>query len=206
MRYATSYIPATLKSAREAKGLSQRALSELSGVPQSHISKIENGEVDLRVSSLVELARVLDLELALVPRKSVPAVSAIVRSTSDERTVDRTSASSKNTLNEMKRLQKRLNEIKHIFSANTEFAQLQRQLRDLQHLKIPPQGLDKLREINEMLKPLSGAGKLDLDLNALRQPLREIQDLRNTIAHSGSFPLTTKVRPAYSLEEDEDGD
>ncbi len=206
MRYATSHIPATLKSAREAKGLSQRALSELSGVPQSHISRIENGAVDLRVSSLVELARVLDLELALVPRKSVPAVSAIVRSTSDERAVDRTSASSKNTLNEMKRLQKRLNEIKHIFSANTEFAQLQRQLRDLQHLKIPPQGLDKLREINEMLKPLSGAGKLDLDLNGLRQPLREIQDLRNTIAHSGSFPLTTKVRPSYSLEEDEDGD
>jgi hypothetical protein len=50
-------------------------------VPQGHISKIENGAVDLRVSSLVALARVLDLELTLVPRKSIPAVNSIVRST-----------------------------------------------------------------------------------------------------------------------------
>ena len=81
MRYATDHIATTLRNAREAKGLSQRALGRLAGVPQSHISKIESGAVDLRVSSLVELARVLDIELALVPRKSLPAVSAIVRST-----------------------------------------------------------------------------------------------------------------------------
>ncbi|MEX0824170.1 MAG: helix-turn-helix transcriptional regulator, partial [Woeseia sp.] len=65
---------------RLAKGLSQRALSQLAGIPQSHISKIERGGVDLRVSSLVGLARVLDLELALVPRKSLSAVNAIVQS------------------------------------------------------------------------------------------------------------------------------
>lgn len=70
----------TLKAAREAKGLSQRALSQESGVPQSHISKIENGAVDLRVSSLVQLGRVLELELMLIPRKATPAVGAIVRS------------------------------------------------------------------------------------------------------------------------------
>ena len=34
------------KAAREASGLSQRALSDLVGVPQSHISKIEKGGVD----------------------------------------------------------------------------------------------------------------------------------------------------------------
>lgn len=82
MNYAIDYIAKTLKKAREAKGLSQRALSDLAGVPQSHISKIESGGVDLRASSLVELARVLDLELTLVPRKSVSAVNSIVRSTS----------------------------------------------------------------------------------------------------------------------------
>ena len=79
MNYATEHIASILKAARESKGLSQRALSAKSGVPQGHISKIENGAVDLRVSSLVALARVLDLELTFVPRMLVPAVQSIVR-------------------------------------------------------------------------------------------------------------------------------
>ena len=58
MNYAIEHIARTIKAARETKGLSQRALSEKAGVPQSHISKIESGAVDLRVSSLVELGRV----------------------------------------------------------------------------------------------------------------------------------------------------
>ncbi len=80
MSYATEQIASALRATRESKGLSQRELSAKSGVPQGHISKIENGAVDLRVSSLVGLARVLDLELALVPRRSVSAVKSIVRS------------------------------------------------------------------------------------------------------------------------------
>lgn len=81
MKYLNEQILKTLKAARQKKGLSQKALSAKSGVPQSHISKIENGGVDLRVSSLIALARVLDLELELVPRKTVPAIQSIVRST-----------------------------------------------------------------------------------------------------------------------------
>ena len=73
------HIIDALKTAREVQGLSQRDLCARSGVPQSHISKIENGAVDLRASSLVELARVLDLELVLVPRRGVPAVRSIIR-------------------------------------------------------------------------------------------------------------------------------
>lgn len=79
MIYAIEHIVRILKAARKSKGLSQRELGAKSGVPQGHISKIENGAVDLRLSSLVELARVLDLELTLVPRKMVPAVQSIVR-------------------------------------------------------------------------------------------------------------------------------
>lgn len=82
MAYENEHIAALLKEARENKGLSQRELAKRSGVPQSHISKIEAGAVDLRVSSLSALARALDLELVLVPRKAMPAVNSIVRSTS----------------------------------------------------------------------------------------------------------------------------
>jgi len=66
-----------LKKAREEKGLSQRELAGKVGVPQGHISKTENCAVDLRLSSLVGLARALDLELALVPREFLPAVKSL---------------------------------------------------------------------------------------------------------------------------------
>lgn len=57
-----------LRAARERRGLTQRDLGRLAGVPQSHISKIESGAVDLRLSSLLALAAVLDLELVLTER------------------------------------------------------------------------------------------------------------------------------------------
>ena len=79
MTYATEHLADTLKNARRAKGLSQRALGKKVAVPQSHVSKIENGAVDPRVSSFMELARALDLELMLVPRKTVSAVQSIIR-------------------------------------------------------------------------------------------------------------------------------
>ncbi|MCE2571865.1 helix-turn-helix domain-containing protein [Motilimonas eburnea] len=80
MSYVIEQIIESLREARIQKGFSQRELSAISGVPQSHISKIESGSVDLRVSSLITLARALDLELFVVPRKSVPAIKSIIRS------------------------------------------------------------------------------------------------------------------------------
>lgn len=80
MSYITEQILDNLRDARIRKGFSQRELSARSGIPQSHISKIESGSVDLRVSSLIALARVLDLELLVVPKKSVPAIQSIIRS------------------------------------------------------------------------------------------------------------------------------
>tara|TARA_Y100000052_G_C2910827_1_gene62378 strand:- start:39 stop:419 length:381 start_codon:yes stop_codon:yes gene_type:complete len=80
MSYEVSEITATLKSAREARELTQRELSERSGVPQAQISKLENGQADIRISTLVSLSRALGLEVELVPRKHVPAIQAIIRS------------------------------------------------------------------------------------------------------------------------------
>lgn len=80
MDYVTEQILASLKDARVRKGYSQRELSARSGVPQSHISKIESGGVDLRLSSLIAIARVLDLEVLVAPKKSVPAINAVIKS------------------------------------------------------------------------------------------------------------------------------
>ncbi len=80
-----AHIAAALMAARKKKGLSQRALSVKAGVPQSHISKIENGEIDLQTSTLLELSRVLDLEVMLVPRQLVPAFQTLMREVSGKR-------------------------------------------------------------------------------------------------------------------------
>lgn len=77
MGYLAEDIARTLREAREHKGLSQRDLSRRAGVPQGQISKIENGTVDLRLSSLIALARALDLEPVLVPRRALGAIKAI---------------------------------------------------------------------------------------------------------------------------------
>lgn len=77
MNHSIQEIAASIQAARKKKGLSQRALSAKIGIPQSHISKIEQGMVDLQTSTLIEIARVLDLELVLVSRSYLSAVQAI---------------------------------------------------------------------------------------------------------------------------------
>lgn len=46
-----------LRLARDAQGLTQRDLSNLSGVSQRHISKMERGEVSPGLDVVAELAR-----------------------------------------------------------------------------------------------------------------------------------------------------
>ena len=77
MLHTLDHLSTTLKSARKAKKLSQRGLSDATGLTQAQISKIENATADFKTSTLIELARTLDLEVMLVPRQLVPAVNAL---------------------------------------------------------------------------------------------------------------------------------
>ena len=201
MIYATEQIAHTLRSARKARGLSQRALGAKAGVPQSHISKIENGTVDLRLSSLVELARVLDLELTLVPRKAIPAVHAIVRSST--RPGLSAVESNRQTLDELKRLQDTVLRAMQVRPAITELAQLQRQARELQHFPIPSRYLEAIRNATDAVKAFHDGIK---NPSTLQDSLMTLRDLRNALAHT---PRTDRdvemVRPAYSLDEDDHG-
>jgi transcriptional regulator with XRE-family HTH domain len=79
VNYQAEAFAQSLRQARLQKGWSQRDLSGKAGIPQAHISRIESGAVDVKVSTLVELARLLDLELLLAPRSSIPAVEALIR-------------------------------------------------------------------------------------------------------------------------------
>lgn len=68
-----------LVAARKSQGWSQGELGRRLGLPQAHISGIENGKVVPRFDTMLDLVRVLGLDLITVPRALVPAVQAIIR-------------------------------------------------------------------------------------------------------------------------------
>lgn len=68
-----------IKQARARRGWGQRQFGAVVGLPQSHISAIESGETVPRFDTLLDLVRVLDLDLLLVPRPLVPAVQSLIR-------------------------------------------------------------------------------------------------------------------------------
>ena len=194
MTYATEHIAANLKAARKSKGLSQRALAQLAGVPQSYISKIESGRIDLRLSSLVDIARALDMELALVPRKAMPAVQSIARPLRSWEFPAGSFPSDKH----LKQLQANLSHVSHANPTIKELAQLQRQVRDLQHLRLPPPDMEALRKATAAIRSLDVKAP---DLDAIRKALASLQEMRNRIAHA--IPKIEPPRPAYALDEND---
>ena len=201
MSYATEHIAATLRATRERKGLSQRELSAKPGVPQGHISKIENGAVDLRVSSLVALSRVLDMELTLVPRKTVPAVQSIVRS--NARSTLQVGEVARQSQRALARIQKTITSLPETASFAKEVAQLQRQVRELQRFQLATPDIETLRAVNKAVKAFRNDTK---NLDALRQIFSQLRELRNALVHSSvNVPQIASARPAYSLDEDDHG-
>jgi HTH-type transcriptional regulator / antitoxin HipB len=71
-------IISALKQARIDKKLKQTELGAKLGLPQSHISRIEQGATDPRLSTILDMARVLDQELIMIPRPLIPVVCALV--------------------------------------------------------------------------------------------------------------------------------
>ena len=69
-----------LVEARRSRSWSQAELGERLGLPQAHISGIETGKIVPRFDTLLDLVRVLDRDLLMVPRTLVPAVQALIRS------------------------------------------------------------------------------------------------------------------------------
>ncbi|RMA41572.1 helix-turn-helix domain-containing protein [Rhodophyticola porphyridii] len=199
MTYASEDIAATLKNARNNKGLSQRELSARSGVPQSHISKIESNAVDLRLSSLASLAHALDLELALIPRKAAPAVRSIARSTSSH-----TLHGHSDALRELTKANRAFAALPKALHESSAAHTLQKQLAEMSNFRNILQETDAVRQMRKALETIENAG----GLKQLEKVAKDAQRLRNMLAHniSATHSEPAQSRPAYSLdEEDSDG-
>ena len=188
-----------LRDARVAKGLTQRELGERVGLPQSHISKIEQGAVDLQFSSLSELARALDLELKLVPRQALPAVEGVVR-TFAQAPGDRATSAARSMLEPLLRLAR---DIEASYPPVEEAERFRRILEELSALPFDPASLKALRLATPSTQKIERL--LDQDPRAIGpangKATNALRALRNARAHGGTPPAQL---PAHSLEEDED--
>lgn len=200
-----------IKAAREKKGLSQRALAAKTGVPQSHISKVEAGAVDLQTSSLIEIARALDLELMLIPRALLPAAQALQRGTESEaqfpfesligESLDRLARKVKA---KARRSNASQSDVLHTL-ANT--------IADLRRLRLGTRDAEQIQKlIGQIIHSLDATtvggrqpterrsiSEASQSLEAYAQQLRA---LRNAIAH-GMIDSPSAPQAAYQLDEDD---
>jgi DNA-binding XRE family transcriptional regulator len=194
-------IAASIREARIAKALTQKELGQRVGLPQSHISKIEKGAVDLKLSSLVELARALELEFMLVPRKALPAVEGAVRAHGTS--VETSRALS--LLNEQAQIAER---IKANFPDLSQVESFQNAIRsiptlpfDAARLKALDEALQPAKRLKAIIEAQGGAAALAKRLEEATSALRHF---RNSQGHNAPLIEAARQRPAYRLEADDE--
>jgi transcriptional regulator with XRE-family HTH domain len=197
MSYDAGNIAERLQAARKARGLSQRELSDLAGVPQAQISRIEAGTVDLRLSSLVALANALDLELTLVPRKAVPAVRSISRDAMGANRHDIVAIQK-----EMQRIGETMRRLQVSMPKLEGLNQLQKSFSDLHRIRVPTLDPETLKQLRKTIEHISKPTK---EPAAINESLKLMTAIRNKALHE-HHPDTgaTPSRPAYSLDEEDD--
>jgi len=196
MTYKSEGLIAQLRYAREAAGTSQRALSARSGLTQSHISHIERGTTEPGLSSLIDVARALDLELVLVPKKLLPAVRGVIRSKKDQR--DISPEVSKAALREIAQGERLVTKQKALYGGS---ADLDRIAESLHFLRRAPLGYGDLAIVRQALQTLNRFQASKQSRDIVSEIAASLQSLRNRIAQA----RVETPRPAYGLNE-EDGD
>ena len=194
MAYKTEHITQQLRAAREAQKVSQRELSERSGLTQSHISQIERGAMEPGLGSLVDLARALGLEVVLAPKKLMPAIRNIVESsptssdilTSDQRKL-------------VGRLQRWFGQQRSAFGSHSEADAFKNSLALLRHL---PLSADEMETLKETVARLDRWQVDPRSLQELSEIAHAVRQLRNIAVHRDRDDAIP--RSAYALDEEDD--
>lgn len=193
MEGRTEDLVEALRQARARKGWSQRDLSLRAGLTQAHLSRIESGAVDLKLSTFLQLARLLDLEPILAPRTALPAVHALI----GEADADRQARALRGAAN---LLQQRVGLLRLDHPKDPLVERLGELVADLgalaPRLRTPAE-LAELLEITDQLKAVgSRPGR---GLTGLRRSVERLAQLRNSLA-----PAQHEAqRPAYSLDDED---
>lgn len=189
MAYQAEPFGEALRQARARKGWSQRDLSQRAGVPQAHISKIESGAVDMRLSTLVQLARLLDLEPVLTPRAALPAVQAIVREAETDDPARALRAAARG-------LSLTAERIRRARPADTSAERLATLAPGIAALAGSPLASSAVSALLHSVREVQDAAD---DGRNLARVINRLADLRESMAHNRS----PEARPAYTLDDED---
>jgi len=207
---AVIYVADAVRTARMDKALSQRALSEKVGIPQGHLSKIENGQVDPRLSSIIEIARALDYEIAFVPRALLPAIQSLERQASQP--ARPTNQEVRATVQELSKVQHDAQKLAKELPESEEFQKLLTTIREIQQYKLDPRFASRVREIIEQMRPALAAmvaaqkhiknwaenPNTQRQLQQIIRAAAALRQTRNALAHGAIEPVRESI-PAYQL-------
>jgi transcriptional regulator with XRE-family HTH domain len=76
--YSRVKVATDLAAARKLLGLSQAAVAKRAGLTQAAVSRMEAGSLNPQLSTFLDLARALELDVRLVPRQATPALDALL--------------------------------------------------------------------------------------------------------------------------------
>lgn len=201
--YSTEDIARSIRQAREAKGLTQRALSEKTGLAQNHISRIETGSTDLQLSTLLELARALDMEMMLVPRNAVPAAQGLIRN------LEARGRASLDLDKPLRRLRSSVDRIASAYPSLKDVERLQRLSTAFMNLRLSAEQLQtiqdaarELRRVSRIAPETKSSSIRDAERERISQITNQLQNIRNAVAHPLEFINENRmIAPAYRLDK-----
>jgi len=191
-----------LALARRGKGLTQRDLADKAGTTQAHVSRIENGLVDVQLSSLVDLARFLDLELVLAPRAMLPAIEAMTQRAAPQPLPKSVEADLRRLARAAIAMKARAETLFVADELDSAIAGLRRAgagLNTEASVARIRQSTDQVEAAMTLLAKPKGNSSNDIALHALRQSVLALNEIRNTPAQSAA------PRPAFRLDDSEEG-
>ena len=137
---------------------------------------------------IVLLARALDLELALVPRKYVLAITAITR--------PKTRDGNQARLKAFNRATAALAKLRRAHADGPDVKRLEQTIRDLTNLQLTSADLVVVQRIMAELSKVTGSAMP----SGIQTAAQALYKLRNRIVHA----VPERPQPAYALDEDED--
>jgi transcriptional regulator with XRE-family HTH domain len=194
MGYKSEDLIQQIRGRRADAGISQRALAARSGLTQAHISQIETGTLEPGLSSFIDMARALDLEIMLVPKKFLPAVQGILHQTSTDQS---TPQEGEAALREIARGERLVIKQKQLYGSSADLDRIADALRFLRHAPLRKPDLQIVTGAINKLRRYQASQQSKEIVAALAT---ELHQLRNRLVHNPS----EAPRPAYAIDDEDD--
>ncbi|MBO4228398.1 MULTISPECIES: helix-turn-helix domain-containing protein [Bradyrhizobium] len=194
MSYESEELVHEIQSRRAKTGMSQRALADRTGLSQAHISQMETGRLEPGLSSFLRIARALDLEVVLVPKKFLPAVEGIIRQPAEDRFSPEQGEAA---LREIERGERLVIKLKHLYGSSADLDRIAESLRFFKHAPLRQNDLKIVVDAINKLKRYQASPQSKGTVAAIS---RELRDLRNHLVHNPS----EAPRSAYAVDDEDD--